>query len=85
MLEITRLVCRSAMSPSSLQSGDRKIAIAVDLSDESAHAVRWAVAHYLRPGDQVGQCSLHPMNIIPFCRLRPFCVNDITCQFFSVS
>ncbi|BBM97091.1 hypothetical protein MPTK1_1g02950 [Marchantia polymorpha subsp. ruderalis] len=41
------------MPLSSLQSGDRKIAIAVDLSDESAYAVKWAVANYLRPGDQV--------------------------------
>ena len=32
----------------------RSIAIAVDLSDESAHAVRWAVDNYLRPADQVG-------------------------------
>ncbi|KAK2650916.1 hypothetical protein Ddye_018405 [Dipteronia dyeriana] len=31
----------------------RKIAIAVDLSDESAFAVRWAVGNYLRPGDAV--------------------------------
>ncbi|KAI9176529.1 hypothetical protein LWI28_003908 [Acer negundo] len=31
----------------------RKIAIAVDLSDESAFAVRWAVDNYLRPGDAV--------------------------------
>ncbi|XP_020573145.1 universal stress protein PHOS32-like [Phalaenopsis equestris] len=31
----------------------RRIAIAVDLSDESAYAVRWAVQNYLRPGDAV--------------------------------
>ncbi|XP_010268920.1 PREDICTED: universal stress protein PHOS34 [Nelumbo nucifera] len=31
----------------------RKIAIAVDLSDESAFAVKWAVQNYLRPGDAV--------------------------------
>ncbi|KAF8030029.1 hypothetical protein BT93_E2449 [Corymbia citriodora subsp. variegata] len=31
----------------------RKIGIAVDLSDESAYAVRWAVQNYLRPGDAV--------------------------------
>ncbi|KAE7995528.1 hypothetical protein FH972_000312 [Carpinus fangiana] len=29
----------------------RKIGIAVDLSDESAFAVKWAVQNYLRPGD----------------------------------
>ncbi|CAL5062255.1 unnamed protein product [Urochloa decumbens] len=32
-------------------SSHRRIAIAVDLSDESAYAVRWSVANYLRPGD----------------------------------
>ncbi|KAI3736231.1 hypothetical protein L6452_15769 [Arctium lappa] len=31
----------------------RRIAIAVDLSDESAFAVQWAVQNYLRPGDAV--------------------------------
>ncbi|KAL2473353.1 universal stress protein PHOS34-like [Forsythia ovata] len=33
---------------------NRKIAIAVDLSDESAFAVNWAVQNYLRPGDKDG-------------------------------
>ncbi|KAL3700533.1 hypothetical protein R1sor_018555 [Riccia sorocarpa] len=47
------LLDRPGMPLASLQSGDRKIAIAVDLSDESAYAVKWAVANYLRPGDQV--------------------------------
>ena len=32
---------------------NRRIAIAVDLSDESAYAVKWAVQNYLRPGDAV--------------------------------
>ncbi|KAL6529566.1 hypothetical protein OROGR_015189 [Orobanche gracilis] len=31
----------------------RRIAIAVDLSDESAFAVKWAIENYLRPGDTV--------------------------------
>ncbi|XP_008793627.2 universal stress protein PHOS34-like [Phoenix dactylifera] len=39
----------AAASPGS----HRRIAIAVDLSDESAYAVRWAVQNYLRPGDAV--------------------------------
>ncbi|KAI3457263.1 hypothetical protein Pfo_013926 [Paulownia fortunei] len=38
----------AAISPSS-----RRIAIAVDLSDESAYAVKWAIENYLRPGDNV--------------------------------
>jgi hypothetical protein len=54
MQNVLSFPCRLAMPLSSMQPADRKIAIAVDLSDESAHAVRWAVAHYLRPGDQVG-------------------------------
>ncbi|XP_022952210.1 universal stress protein PHOS32-like [Cucurbita moschata] len=41
-------------SPRTLPSDyQRKIAIAIDLSDESAYAVRWAVQNYLRPGDLV--------------------------------
>ncbi|XP_057792570.1 universal stress protein PHOS34-like [Salvia miltiorrhiza] len=31
----------------------RRIAIAVDLSDESAFAVKWAAENYIRPGDTV--------------------------------
>lgn len=31
----------------------RRVGIAVDLSDESAYAVKWAVDDYLRPGDLV--------------------------------
>ncbi|XP_071740146.1 universal stress protein PHOS32-like [Rutidosis leptorrhynchoides] len=34
-------------------NAQRRIAIAVDLSDESAFAVQWAVQNYLRPGDAV--------------------------------
>lgn len=36
-----------------ISGANRKIAIAVDLSDESAFAVKWAVQNYLRPGDSV--------------------------------
>ncbi|KAK9225788.1 hypothetical protein WN943_010833 [Citrus x changshan-huyou] len=39
--------------PLMTNGAQRKIAIAVDLSDESAYAVRWAVENYLRPGDAV--------------------------------
>ncbi|CAH1419668.1 unnamed protein product [Lactuca virosa] len=34
-------------------NAQRRIAIAVDLSDESAFAVQWTVQNYLRPGDAV--------------------------------
>ncbi|MCD7466583.1 hypothetical protein HAX54_003418 [Datura stramonium] len=37
----------------SLSAAHRRVAIAVDLSDESAFAVKWAVRNYLRPGDAV--------------------------------
>lgn len=43
---------------------ERKIAIAVDLSDESAHAVRWAVENYLRPGDRVTILHVRPTSVL---------------------
>ncbi|XP_074319441.1 universal stress protein PHOS32-like [Silene latifolia] len=42
----------------------RKIAIAVDLSDESAFAVKWAVDHYLRPGDAVVLVHVRPTSVL---------------------
>ncbi|CAM6016922.1 unnamed protein product [Sphagnum balticum] len=41
-----------------------KIAIAVDLSDESAYAVKWAVANYLRPDDQVIILHVRPTSVL---------------------
>ncbi|KAJ7554352.1 hypothetical protein O6H91_06G136800 [Diphasiastrum complanatum] len=49
---------------SSAQTGQRKIAIAVDLSDESAYAVSWAVANYLRPGDSVILLHVRPTSVL---------------------
>uniref|UniRef100_A0A0C9RPW1 TSA: Wollemia nobilis Ref_Wollemi_Transcript_4441_1442 transcribed RNA sequence n=1 Tax=Wollemia nobilis TaxID=56998 RepID=A0A0C9RPW1_9CONI len=43
---------------------NRKIAIAVDLSDESAYAVKWAVANYLRPGDNVILLHVRPTSVL---------------------
>ncbi|KAL3522142.1 hypothetical protein ACH5RR_014976 [Cinchona calisaya] len=43
---------------------NRKIAIAIDLSDESAHAVKWAVQNYLRPGDAVILLHVRPTSIL---------------------
>eukprot|EP00250_Pteridium_aquilinum_P014779 c22194_g1_i1 orf=213-815(+) len=43
---------------------NRKVAIAVDLSDESAYAVRWAVANYLRPDDSVILLHVQPTSIL---------------------
>ncbi|GMY28937.1 universal stress protein PHOS32 [Fagus crenata] len=42
----------------------RKIGIVVDLNDESAFAVRWAVQNYLRPGDAVILLHVHPMSVL---------------------
>ncbi|XP_022763995.1 universal stress protein PHOS34-like [Durio zibethinus] len=42
----------------------RRIAIAVDLSDESAYAVRWAVQNYLRPGDIVILLHVRPTSVL---------------------
>lgn len=47
-----------------MQSANRKVAIAVDLSDESAYAVKWAVANYLRPDDIVTILHVQPTNVL---------------------
>lgn len=53
-IEVRTSSPRFPLSPSpSLSSTRRRIGIAVDLSDESAYAVKWAVDNYLRPGDAV--------------------------------
>ncbi|CAI9756887.1 unnamed protein product [Fraxinus pennsylvanica] len=45
-------------------NAQRKIGIAVDLSDESAFAVKWAVHHYLRPGDAVVLVHVRPTSVL---------------------
>ncbi|XP_024368033.1 universal stress protein PHOS32 isoform X2 [Physcomitrium patens] len=52
------------MSLPSARRCDRKVAIAVDLSDESAHAVEWAVENYLRPGDNVVVLHVRPTSVL---------------------
>ncbi|XAR55440.1 hypothetical protein NMG60_11035508 [Bertholletia excelsa] len=42
----------------------RRIAIAVDLSDESAFTVKWAVQNYLRPGDAVILLHVRPTSVL---------------------
>ncbi|XP_074307840.1 universal stress protein PHOS32-like [Silene latifolia] len=49
---------------SSVAGAPRKIAIPVDLSDESAYAVRWAVQNYLRPGDAVTLVHVRPTSVL---------------------
>ncbi|KAG6392045.1 hypothetical protein SASPL_146251 [Salvia splendens] len=45
-------------------NAQRKIGIAVDLSDESAFAVKWAVSHYIRPGDAVILVHVRPTSVL---------------------
>lgn len=52
----------AAAAPSN--ASHRRIAIAVDLSDESAYAVRWAVQNYLRPGDAVILLHVRPTSVL---------------------
>ncbi|GAA0167254.1 hypothetical protein LIER_22228 [Lithospermum erythrorhizon] len=52
-------------SPATPTAGaQRRIAIAVDLSDESAYAVKWAVQNYLRPGDAVILLHVRPTSVL---------------------
>ncbi|KAE8654814.1 Adenine nucleotide alpha hydrolases-like superfamily protein isoform 3 [Hibiscus syriacus] len=41
-----------------------RVAIAIDLSDESAYAVRWAVQNYLRPRDSVVLLHVRPTSVL---------------------
>ncbi|CAI0550359.1 unnamed protein product [Linum tenue] len=52
----------STATPTS--GAQRRIAIAVDLSDESAYAVNWAVQNYLRPGDAVILLHVRPTSVL---------------------
>ncbi|XP_023929284.1 universal stress protein PHOS32 [Quercus suber] len=51
-------------TPTPTAGARRKIGVAVDLSDESAYAVRWAVHHYLRPGDAVILLHVSPTSVL---------------------
>ncbi|KAF5179393.1 Universal stress protein phos32 [Thalictrum thalictroides] len=54
----------SSASNTPTSGSNRKIAIAVDLSDESAYAVKWAVQNYLRPGDAVILLHVRPTSVL---------------------
>ncbi|CAN4103404.1 unnamed protein product [Withania somnifera] len=47
-----------------ISTAHRRIAIAVDLSDESSFAVKWAVQNYLRPGDAVILLHVRPTSVL---------------------
>ncbi|CAK8561453.1 unnamed protein product [Lathyrus sativus] len=55
---------QSPATPTPTAGARRKIGVAVDLSDESAYAVRWAVQHYIRPGDAVILLHVSPTNVL---------------------
>ncbi|TYG36587.1 hypothetical protein ES288_D13G075900v1 [Gossypium darwinii] len=55
---------RVPLSVTPTAGAQRRIAIAVDLSDESAYAVRWSVQNYLRPGDAVILLHIHPTSVL---------------------
>ncbi|XP_042519913.1 universal stress protein PHOS32-like isoform X2 [Macadamia integrifolia] len=57
-----RFLSFSAATPTA--GAQRRIAIAVDLSDESAFAVKWAVQNYLRPGDAVILLHVRPTSVL---------------------
>ncbi|XP_044462489.1 universal stress protein PHOS32-like isoform X2 [Mangifera indica] len=50
--------------PLSSTASHRKVGIAVDLSDESAFAVKWAVQNYLRPDDNVILLHVRPTSVL---------------------
>eukprot|EP00897_Mesotaenium_endlicherianum_P006098 jgi/Mesen1/5516/ME000279S04725 len=47
-----------------VKDSSRKIAIAVDLSDESLYAVNWAVKNYLKPDDEVTLLHVRPTSVL---------------------
>ncbi|XP_073005533.1 universal stress protein PHOS34-like [Typha latifolia] len=59
-----RFFFSSAAAASPSAALHRRIAIAVDLSDESAYAVKWAVQNYLRPGDAVMLLHVRPTSVL---------------------
>ncbi|XP_038981795.1 universal stress protein PHOS32-like isoform X2 [Phoenix dactylifera] len=59
-----RFFFSSASTASPSAGSHRRIAIAVDLSDESAYAVKWAVQNYLRPGDAVILLHVRPTSVL---------------------
>lgn len=54
----------SAATPTPTAGARRRIGIAVDLSEESAYAVRWAVHDYIRPGDAVILLHVSPTSVL---------------------
>ncbi|XP_022685376.1 uncharacterized protein LOC101781490 [Setaria italica] len=53
-----------AAASAAASSPHRRIGITVDLSDESAFAVKWAVQNYLRPRDAVVLLHVRPTSVL---------------------
>ncbi|KAE8651301.1 universal stress protein PHOS32 isoform X1 [Cucumis sativus] len=51
-------------TPTPTAGARRKVGVAVDLSEESAYAVHWAVQHYIRPGDAVILLHVSPTSVL---------------------
>lgn len=51
-------------TPTPTAGARRKIGVAVDLSEESAFAVKWAVQQYIRPGDAVILLHVSPTSVL---------------------
>ena len=54
----------SSLAGTNPASPHRRIALAVDLSDEYAFAVKWVVQNYLRPGDAVVLLHVRPTSVL---------------------
>ncbi|KAF4357585.1 hypothetical protein G4B88_024115 [Cannabis sativa] len=53
-----------AATPTPTAGARRRIGIVVDLSDESAYAVQWAVSHYICPVDAVILLHISPTSVL---------------------
>ncbi|XP_022936444.1 universal stress protein PHOS32-like isoform X1 [Cucurbita moschata] len=51
-------------TPTPTAGARRRIGVAVDLSEESAFAIHWAVLHYIRPGDAVILLHVSPTSVL---------------------
>ncbi|KAK4745823.1 hypothetical protein SAY87_012135 [Trapa incisa] len=55
---------RHSSSPTPTAGARRRVGVAVDLSNESAFAVRWSVDNYIRPGDAVILIHVSPTSVL---------------------
>ncbi|XP_011079191.2 universal stress protein PHOS32-like [Sesamum indicum] len=70
-IEVRTSSPRFKPSPAALRP-NRRIAIAVDLSNESAYAVKWAVENYVRPSDTVTLVHVNSTSVLYGADWGPF-------------